>query len=81
MSKKIFKTFLCGLSTLLVTSCTANLDNFVYHYEVNFSTIDTSNIEVEKLIVGIIGLILMIMIIMLLFLMLEVVMLMDMMFK
>ena len=52
MSKKIFKTFLCGLSTLLVTSCTANLDNFVYHYEVNFSTIDTSNIEVEKLIVG-----------------------------
>lgn len=52
MSKNFFKTFLCGLSTILATSCATSIDNFVYHYEVNFSSIDTSNVEVEKLIIG-----------------------------
>lgn len=53
MSKKILKTLLCGIAALSATSCSSSSsNNFIYHYDVNFSSIDTKNVEVEKLIVG-----------------------------
>lgn len=43
---------LCAVTALFVTSCAQGNDNFIYHYEANFPTIETSNIEVDKLIIG-----------------------------
>lgn len=51
MSKKN-NFMLCAVTALFVTSCSPVSDDFIYHYEPSFSSIDTTNIEVNKLIVG-----------------------------
>ena len=51
MSKKN-NFMLCAVTALFVTSCSPANDDFIYHYEPTFASIDTTNIEVNKLIVG-----------------------------